>query len=245
MSDGPALIQFLLWDDGIIGILLLHKTDGSSAVTQLPERTSSQPLTPCLRETNLSPLHVHSAAAGQHTGHGTRGMLHFYGPQPKPSRSLPVRKSDLPAKNVSQLAEQSHSTGMTARDQQFLRTLLIVFLVVFTAEWLYVTSRQPEPLELKRGEYFQSYFRVDINNATWIDWMQLEGIGPSLAHRIEADRRVNGPFLSIDDLQRVSGIGKVTLDRIRARLYLDIGPDPVQMSAQETFKSASRAPAEP
>lgn len=171
-------------------------------------------------------------------------MLHFYGPQPKPSRSLPVRKSDSAPAAVSPPVEQDRTTGMTTRDQKFLRTLLIMFLVVFTAEWLYVTSRQPEPLELKRGDYFQSYFRVNINNATWIDWMQLEGIGPSLAHRIEADRRVNGPFLSIDDLQRVSGIGKATLDRIRSRLYLDPDPNLLQTSAQESVESASKAAAE-
>ncbi|MFN5741689.1 MAG: ComEA family DNA-binding protein, partial [Planctomyces sp.] len=51
-------------------------------------------------------------------------------------------------------------------------------------------------------------------------WMQLEGVGPSLASRIVADREVHGPFATIDDLQRVPGIGPATLDRIRASLRI-------------------------
>jgi competence protein ComEA len=45
--------------------------------------------------------------------------------------------------------------------------------------------------------------------------MQLEGIGELLARRIEEDRKTNGPFASVDDLDRVPGIGTVTLDTIR------------------------------
>jgi competence protein ComEA len=53
--------------------------------------------------------------------------------------------------------------------------------------------------------------------------MQLEGIGISMAHRIVADRTLNGPFHSIDDLTRVPGIGEATLDQIRP--WLTIGHD--------------------
>uniref|UniRef100_UPI000ADBF17F ComEA family DNA-binding protein n=1 Tax=Demequina gelatinilytica TaxID=1638980 RepID=UPI000ADBF17F len=35
----------------------------------------------------------------------------------------------------------------------------------------------------------------------------LPGIGPVLAARIVADREANGPFLTLDDLTRVSGVG--------------------------------------
>ena len=52
--------------------------------------------------------------------------------------------------------------------------------------------------------------------------MQLDGIGRELAKRIVEDRNKNGPFLSIDDVGRVQGIGPTTLDRIRERLTIKL-----------------------
>ena len=57
-----------------------------------------------------------------------------------------------------------------------------------------------------------------INAATWVEWKQFDGIGEKLADRIVADRKKNGPFESIDDLQRVKGIGPKTVARIREHL---------------------------
>ena len=61
-------------------------------------------------------------------------------------------------------------------------------------------------------------FRLEINSATWVEWMQLEGIGELLARRIVSDRDEHGPFDGIDDVQRVSGIGPKTLEVIRPHL---------------------------
>lgn len=112
-------------------------------------------------------------------------------------------------------------TGLQLSERQFLRLLLVVFLVVFGVEWLLIASQKPKPIAVQRGEGFQNYFSVEINSATWIDWMQLEGIGPTLAHRLEADRKMNGPFRSIDDVARVPGIGPVKLQQIRPWLVCD------------------------
>lgn len=48
---------------------------------------------------------------------------------------------------------------------------------------------------------------ININRATAAQFESLPGIGPVLAHRIVAYRKVNGPFTAIEDLQKVSGIG--------------------------------------
>lgn len=111
--------------------------------------------------------------------------------------------------------EQQTSTG----DARFMLVAGSIFLAIMTSRYLYMVLRQPEPLPWKRGQQFQ-LFEVDVNSATWIEWSQLEGIGPSLAHRIVADRKVNGLFQSIDDLLRVEGIGPATLDRIRPWLTI-------------------------
>jgi competence protein ComEA len=56
---------------------------------------------------------------------------------------------------------------------------------------------------------------IDINTATQAQFESLPGVGPSLAARIITDRENNGPFASIEDLMRVSGIKEGILSKIR------------------------------
>ena len=61
---------------------------------------------------------------------------------------------------------------------------------------------------------------VSINSAGQAELESLPGIGPDLAHEIVQDRIRNGPFTSVDQLQRVKGIGPRKLEQIRSRLRL-------------------------
>ena len=61
---------------------------------------------------------------------------------------------------------------------------------------------------------------INVNRATKAEFDSLAGIGPVLANRIINYRSANGPFLALDDLLKVSGIGSKTLERIRPRLSL-------------------------
>lgn len=61
---------------------------------------------------------------------------------------------------------------------------------------------------------------ININRATKAEFDSLAGIGPVIANRIINYRNTNGPFLALDDLLKVSGIGSKTLERIRPRLSL-------------------------
>lgn len=49
--------------------------------------------------------------------------------------------------------------------------------------------------------------KVNINTATADQLQTLKGVGPAMAQRIIDDRTANGPFKTIEDLKRVSGIG--------------------------------------
>ncbi|HIW75253.1 MULTISPECIES: ComEA family DNA-binding protein [Gordonibacter] len=49
--------------------------------------------------------------------------------------------------------------------------------------------------------------KININRATAAELDTLPGVGASTADKIVADREANGPFKSIEDLKRVSGIG--------------------------------------
>lgn len=110
---------------------------------------------------------------------------------------------------------ESILVALRREDRSFLRKLLLIFSVIFAIEWVAAFWLGPEPPEIARGGQIELSYRIDINSATWVEWLQLEGIGPALAHRLEVDREVHGPYASIEDLQRVPGIGPSTLERIR------------------------------
>ena len=56
---------------------------------------------------------------------------------------------------------------------------------------------------------------VNINSATADELVQLPGIGPAYAARIVTYRKLNGPFASVDDLEKVKGIGEKRMERLR------------------------------
>ncbi|PWV98409.1 comEA protein [Paenibacillus cellulosilyticus] len=58
--------------------------------------------------------------------------------------------------------------------------------------------------------------RIDINHATAQQLDELPGIGPAKAAAIIADREANGLFRSVDDLDRVKGIGAKMIEKLRA-----------------------------
>ncbi len=57
--------------------------------------------------------------------------------------------------------------------------------------------------------------RVDLNRATVADLEALPGIGPVLAARIVEHREQHGAFASVEDLQRVRGVGPSLLGDLR------------------------------
>ncbi|NKY24504.1 ComEA family DNA-binding protein [Cellulomonas denverensis] len=58
---------------------------------------------------------------------------------------------------------------------------------------------------------------IDLNRASATELQGLPGVGPVLAERIVADREAQGPYASVDDLDRVSGIGPAILANLRSR----------------------------
>ena len=59
---------------------------------------------------------------------------------------------------------------------------------------------------------------VMINRATVKEFEALDGIGPVLANRIVAYRKINGPFTVIEDVMKVSGIGAGTFAKFKEKL---------------------------
>ena len=117
--------------------------------------------------------------------------------------------------------------GLDDGDRRVLMVLICTAVALMTVHWYRLTQVRPQPIDLLRQADVP--FQLDVNEASWVEWMQLDRIGETLARRIVFDREQNGPFQSVDDLRRVSGIGPKTLDTIRGyltcRLDTNVGED--------------------
>ena len=63
---------------------------------------------------------------------------------------------------------------------------------------------------------------ININFASQVELESLPGIGPTNAQKIIAYREQNGPFLTIEDIINVPGIGPGTYERIKD--LITVGP---------------------
>lgn len=73
---------------------------------------------------------------------------------------------------------------------------------------------------LGRGE------KIDVDRAPAEELARLPRVGPALSARIVEDREINGPFGSLDGLDRVSGIGPSTLELLRRHVTFSGRPEP-------------------
>jgi competence protein ComEA len=111
-------------------------------------------------------------------------------------------------------------------------TLLIVH-VLGTFRW---ASR---PSELDRSTLLA--YRIDLNRATRAELLQVPGVGPVLAERIEHHARQHG-FQSVDDLRKVPGVGPATLERIRP--WVTVASDPADDPLPPTVRRSAYPPDE-
>ena len=109
------------------------------------------------------------------------------------------------------------------RDQILVGILVSVGLAVIVIHWARLGGWNLEGVAIEHPEGAGA-FRIDVNRATWVEWAQLEGIGPVLAKRIVEDQKKNGPFRTIDDVGRVSGIGPKRLSKLRPWLSIEERP---------------------
>ena len=59
---------------------------------------------------------------------------------------------------------------------------------------------------------------VNINLATAHQLQALSGVGEATARAIVEDREAHGPFSSVEDLMRVSGIGQKKFDKLKGQI---------------------------
>ena len=65
--------------------------------------------------------------------------------------------------------------------------------------------------------------RLDLNMADSLQLQSLHGIGQVLGDAIVTWREEHGPFVTVEDLLSVPGIGEKTLSEIREYVYINDG----------------------
>ena len=97
--------------------------------------------------------------------------------------------------------------------------------VVYDGEQIHVPTCEEVESGLSAATGFRSGAQanvrtaiVNINTAGVDQLTTLDGVGEATAGKIIADREANGPFSTIEDLMRVSGIGQKKFDAIKDRI---------------------------
>jgi competence protein ComEA len=133
------------------------------------------------------------------------------------SRNLPSQPGD--SESPARFCGMTHGDALVVFGLAFILLCLAGGRFVWHGVWgnplVHVETLQGEPIPLK----------IDINSANWIEFLQLDGIGETLARRIVADRDERGPFQSVEDLTRVRGLGEKMIERFRP--YLTCEPRPI------------------
>jgi competence protein ComEA len=84
--------------------------------------------------------------------------------------------------------------------------------------YLTVPSKKEAPSQASRAVQSSTAVApnkaIDLNQATAEELANLPKIGPSTAEKIVQDRQAKGPYQSLADLDRVSGIGRGTLIKL-------------------------------
>jgi len=62
--------------------------------------------------------------------------------------------------------------------------------------------------------------KVNLNTASEMELQTLTGVGPSKAAAIIQFRTENGPFKSIEDLKKISGIGEKTFEKLKEEITI-------------------------
>ena len=82
--------------------------------------------------------------------------------------------------------------------------------------------------------------KVDLDAATLAQIDSLPGIGPTLAKRIVADRAERGPFVNLQALRRVSGVGPALIRRLDTLVTFSATLRPLSATPESVFARSTR-----
>lgn len=134
---------------------------------------------------------------------------------------------DTPLPDSDEALQSAPASGVAAADADWTRgpakwfaVIVLAGATIGLALWTNFW-RVPSPALVRSGTPQQPSaeptldLRLDLNTADAPALAQLPGIGPELAARIVADREARGRFNSVDELDRVPGVGPTIVERVR------------------------------
>ncbi len=110
---------------------------------------------------------------------------------------------------------------LVAADQVTVTVIVLVCLSAIVLHWCHQLVLDERLIEIDRATPLDATFQISVNRADWPELTMLPGIGETLARRIVADRQEHGPYQSVDQLERVKGIGPKTVRRIRSWVLIE------------------------
>lgn len=128
------------------------------------------------------------------------------------------------------------------RPAQYTAVVIVALLTGLLAFQAWQYSRfGTRPTELQRGRGLS--YRVDLNRASRNELLQLPGVGPNLAARIEDYRREHGGFRRVGELRQIYGVGPAMLDRLRP--WVCVGSEDSEESEPDPAEPIRRQPRPP
>lgn len=109
---------------------------------------------------------------------------------------------------------------LTNRDQWLVVIVSVIVVILLAVKWQRLRYVDRSAIIVERASDDIGY-RIDLNSATWVELTQLRDVGPVTAKKIVSNRDELGPFSSIDDLQRVKGVGPKTVEKNRRWLRVE------------------------
>lgn len=108
---------------------------------------------------------------------------------------------------------------LQARDQRPIAWVTALAILAVASIWAWGAWRRGW-IEIDAAPRGSVEYQIDLNSADWPEFAQLPLVGETLARRIVEHRQKQGPYRNVDELLRVQGLGKKTLDRVRPYLTL-------------------------
>ncbi len=145
-----------------------------------------------------------------------------------PSSTIEVDQTTLPVTTTLELTPEAVATpkaiesnwGLSVRDCWALLVLSVGCVGLSVWQWGQISGWGKLPVEVQRLPERVYDYRIDINQATWAELMQLPGVGKTLAGRILEYRENHGPLENLDQLDNVKGIGPKTLQKLKPWLIV-------------------------
>lgn len=118
-------------------------------------------------------------------------------------------------------SEIEPDSRLLRRQEQKIVAAVCLFLLLWAGwRWVDLSRWGSEEIEVRRLTPLKTSYLIDINEANWLEYAMLDGIGEVLAKRIVEYRERQGPFSAPEELRNVRGIGKKTFKKIEPHLVI-------------------------